>query len=224
MKILALEFSSAVRSAAVLVDGKVGADVRLVAGQGDDLFGLVARALEVSGIEREAIEMVAVGIGPGSYTGVRSAIAIARGWATGRGCALCGVSSTKCVAARAAQAGPRPPIAVGVFAHRDSFYVASYPELPVTLATPEVIQLLPAEKARGFLAESTACFGPGLSAWMPNAIDLDPDAAALGRLVSEGGPGLGGGGMEPIYLRENEFLKIHQHQQPKPIPAERAGG
>ena len=78
MKILALEFSSARRGVAVVDGGRV-----LGLAEGDGLapgpFALIESALRAAGVEREQIECVALGRGPGSYTGVRSAIALAQG-------------------------------------------------------------------------------------------------------------------------------------------------
>ena len=48
---------------------------------------------------REAIEAIAVGLGPGSYTGIRAAIALAQGWQLAREVKTLGVSSVAAMAA-----------------------------------------------------------------------------------------------------------------------------
>src|ERR1043166_6848282 len=83
MKILAGEFSSSQRSVAVLNGRAVGvpiAEVVDTSPRGSEALGMVETALRQGQIEREQIECVAVGLGPGSYTGIRSAIALAQGW------------------------------------------------------------------------------------------------------------------------------------------------
>ena len=64
-------------------------------------IGLVEEALRQAGCEREDMETIAVGLGPGSYTGIRGAIALAQGWQLGRGVNVLGISSVECLAAGA---------------------------------------------------------------------------------------------------------------------------
>ena len=61
-------------------------------------LALVERALAQANCRREEIAVVAVGLGPGSYTGIRSAIALAQGWQLGRGVKTLGISSVECLA------------------------------------------------------------------------------------------------------------------------------
>src|SRR5436190_18608061 len=96
MKILALEFSSPQRSVAILRSGdfnkssgqtlmtggeKFGASEVIETGaRGMDPIGMIDDALRQAGIEREQVGRIAVGLGPGSYNGIRLAIALAQGW------------------------------------------------------------------------------------------------------------------------------------------------
>src|SRR5260221_8316149 len=110
MKILALEFSSPQRSVAVLRSGGgdgssfVSEAVETQAG-GMEAFRLVEQALKAAGVEREQIECLVVGLGPGSYTGIRAAIALAQGWQLAREVKLLGVSSAEAIAAEAQEQG-----------------------------------------------------------------------------------------------------------------------
>jgi tRNA threonylcarbamoyladenosine biosynthesis protein TsaB len=70
------------------------------------LLVLVEEALAAAGADWDAIERIAVGIGPGSFTGLRLGIATARGLAQARDLPLVGVSSLA-----ALSAGVRPPYA-----------------------------------------------------------------------------------------------------------------
>lgn len=54
----------------------------------------------VEGIDLEGVERIVVGIGPGSFAGVRSAIAFAQGYALGRRCEVLGLPSPCAAAAQ----------------------------------------------------------------------------------------------------------------------------
>ena len=49
----------------------------------------------------EEIDCLAIGIGPGSYTGIRAAISIAQAWQLARSVNLLSISSVDCLAAAA---------------------------------------------------------------------------------------------------------------------------
>jgi tRNA threonylcarbamoyladenosine biosynthesis protein TsaB len=104
------------------------------------LLVLVERALEEGGITWDDVERIAVGVGPGGFTGLRIGIATARALAQGRGLPLVPVSS---LAALAAGARPSPAVAAVVDARRGEVFAgvwAGERELlgPVALA-PEAL-------------------------------------------------------------------------------------
>jgi tRNA threonylcarbamoyladenosine biosynthesis protein TsaB len=84
MNVLALEFSSNRRSAAVVVDKSVRGRAEASGGRNTQAFHLIEQALVEATLEREAVDCIAVGLGPGSYTGIRTAISIAQGWQVAR--------------------------------------------------------------------------------------------------------------------------------------------
>jgi tRNA threonylcarbamoyladenosine biosynthesis protein TsaB len=63
------------------------------------LLELVEEALAAAGADWDAVERIAVGVGPGSFTGLRLGIATARGLAQARDLPLVGVSSLAALAA-----------------------------------------------------------------------------------------------------------------------------
>ena len=83
MTILALEFSSTQRSVALARDGVVLAEASETGGRGANAFGMIETVLETAKFAREAVEVLAVGLGPGSYTGIRVALSVAQGWPSG---------------------------------------------------------------------------------------------------------------------------------------------
>ena len=100
MKILALEFSSGQRSVAVLSSSGVS-EVVESGGRNTNAIGMIDAALRDAKVDREQIECLALGIGPGSYTGIRVAIALAQGWQLARGVRLLGISGAESIAAQA---------------------------------------------------------------------------------------------------------------------------
>ena len=109
MKILGLDAS--VDAGAAVVDAGVvlgaaaaGSGARPAA----QLVPLVAAALAHAGLDRRAVDALAVGVGPGSYAGVRAAVATAKAWAWAAGLPLAAVDSLQ---ALALAAGPwRGPV------------------------------------------------------------------------------------------------------------------
>src|SRR4051812_38918249 len=107
MTILALEFSSERRSVAVLQTGAAGGKPEpavasiLSSPRRLNAFALIQSALQQAALQREAITCIAVGLGPGSYTGIRAAISIAQGWELARGVRVLGLNSVEAMAVQA---------------------------------------------------------------------------------------------------------------------------
>ena len=108
MKILALEFSSRQRSLAVTDNDNVLSEITTDQLKTGPLV-IIEKALNQAKINREEIQCLALGIGPGSYTGIRSAIAVAQGWQLARDTPLFAVSSAEILAATARRNGQRRP-------------------------------------------------------------------------------------------------------------------
>lgn len=97
MRILAIEGALARCSVAVLADGQVLAAEAAEAARGHPslLPAMAGAAVARTGPP----EAVAVGVGPGGFTGLRAAIALAEGIARGAGVALVGVTTGEALAA-----------------------------------------------------------------------------------------------------------------------------
>jgi tRNA threonylcarbamoyladenosine biosynthesis protein TsaB len=66
---------------------------------GAELLSLIDECLAAAGARLEDVRCIAVGIGPGSFTGLRVALATAKGLALGGGVTLVGVSTLEALAA-----------------------------------------------------------------------------------------------------------------------------
>lgn len=101
MWILALDASLARCSAAVLADGAVRAHAAAAGGRGQPaaLPPLVERVLAEAGLRAPQLDAVAAVVGPGGFTGLRSALALAGGLALAAGVPLIGVTTGEALAA-----------------------------------------------------------------------------------------------------------------------------
>ena len=208
MRILALEFSAPIRSVAVAVDGQVRGQAAEQSGRETHAFALIRSALQQAGLSRDEVECIAVGLGPGSYAGVRIAIAMAQGWQIASGMRLLGISSAEAVAAQAGQRGS-PDVRVALDAQRHEIFGARYDAS--VFERPRLIEpfhLLSAtereewEKRGGIFRMDLL---PG--AKTPGGIALPPQAGCLARLAAHHVDFVRAGRLEPIYVRPAEFVK-----------------
>jgi tRNA threonylcarbamoyl adenosine modification protein YeaZ len=110
--ILAIDTATAEAVVALgALDGTLlGAD-SWVAGHrhGEELLGRIDAILSQHDVSIRSIAAVAVGTGPGAFTGLRVGVAMAKGLATGLGIPIVGVSSAEVLAAAVADRSDRPP-------------------------------------------------------------------------------------------------------------------
>jgi tRNA threonylcarbamoyladenosine biosynthesis protein TsaB len=107
MPILALDAALARCSAAVVTEeGAVLAEAREAIAQGQParLPVLAAEVLARAGLAASDLAAVAAVVGPGSFTGLRTALALAQGLATGAGRPVIGVTTGEALAAAIPQA------------------------------------------------------------------------------------------------------------------------
>ena len=212
MKILALEFSSSQRSVA-FVDAQPSGPVLYAGevvqsgGRATPAFAMTAAVLDQAGVEREAIECLAVGLGPGSYHGIRVAIALAQGWQLARGVRLLGLSSVDAIAAQAQAEGVRGPVTVVVDAQRDELYVADYELHETGGCETQPLRLAPVKEMQATHKAGAGCVGPEVTRWFPEGRTVFPRAEILGRLAANRNDFVSGEKLEPIYLRATTFVK-----------------
>ncbi len=231
MTILALEFSSAQRSVAVLREEDSGSVAHHCAerppaalplfreqltlsevietnrGNAMRPLAMVEEALRQAGVERDQIECLAVGRGPGSYTGIRAAIALAQGWQLARGVKLLGVSSAEAIAAEAENAGLRGRVHVVLDAQRNEFYLAAWEIGPTGRREVEPLRLTGREEIDRRAQAGETLIGPDITRWVASGRGVFPRAAIVGQLALGRTDFTPGEKLEPIYLRETQFVK-----------------
>jgi tRNA threonylcarbamoyladenosine biosynthesis protein TsaB len=207
MKILAIDFSSPHRTVALIDDGSAVVAGRAGEMAGRRTLGLVEEALRQAGWQREEIETVAVGLGPGSYTGIRGAIALAQGWHLGRGVNLLGISSVECLAAQAQAEKMFGSVHIVVDAQRNEFYLARYEIASAQRDEVEPLRLAGFAEIHRLAVSGGRIIGPEATQWFPRATVAFPEAAVLARLACGRRDYLPGANLEPIYMRETTFKK-----------------
>lgn len=102
MRILALDAALARCSAAIVADGVVLAVEQAAGGRGQAaaLPPMLRAVLARAGLRPEALDGVAVTVGPGSFTGLRAALALAQGFALAAGRPVVGVTVAEALADR----------------------------------------------------------------------------------------------------------------------------
>ena len=135
MRILAIDTSTRTASVAVLGSAREVEIDHAVGSHSDDLVALIDRALADAGLSLAALDAVAVGAGPGSFTGLRIAMATAKGLCFAAGRPLWPVSSLAALALDAADtlaAGDPPEETAGALfvplldARRDEVFAGLY--------------------------------------------------------------------------------------------------
>lgn len=102
MKLLAIDTSGACCSAALYHDGCINQRLALAPRQhGELILGMMEALLAEAGLNLAALDAVAYGRGPGAFTGVRIAVAVAQGVAFGAELPTIGVSTLAALAHRA---------------------------------------------------------------------------------------------------------------------------
>jgi len=212
MRILAFEFSTDRRSVALLdtalAPARVGGGTAVhTDGRSTPICALVQSVLEQTAVEREAIDTIAIGNGPGSYTGIRVAIAFARGWQLARAVRLVGVSSVECLAAQQHAEGARGPILVVVDGQRGEFYLAGYQLGPHGWDETEPLRLVPGTELEQRIEAGAQMIGPDTPERYRGILRRFPEAAVLARLAA-GRAALGPDeALEPVCLRPVSFIK-----------------
>ncbi len=220
MKILALEFSSDARSVAVIEAVEEGPPLREASPRGSVLsavsetgagattaFELIERALADARATRKEIGRIAIGLGPGSYMGIRVAIALGQGWQLAQGTKLVGLNSADTMAAQAHEEGLRGLLHTVVDAQKNEVYLASYQLDSEGWRAVAPLRLAPIAELNGLAARGDQLVGPEVTRWCAGGRLLFPQARQLGLMAAARHSPVQGESLEPIYLRPVSFVK-----------------
>lgn len=169
-------------------------------GHATRLLGLIEDALAAAGVQPAEVRRVAVGTGPGSYTGLRIGVATARALAQAHGVQLVGVSTLRTLAEAAAERAGRAARLAVLDARRGEAFAAAWRDgeellAPAALSPPALLRAAAALPSPVLaIGEGTLRFrkdiGPAGAAIPP---DDDPihrvSAAPMCRLARAAEPG-----------------------------------
>lgn len=220
---LAFEFTSDRRSVAIS-DGcqRVLSQVFHDRGRTTPVFHMIEQALAEAQVARASIERLAISIGPGSYTGIRLAIAAAQGWHLATGVDVVAVDTFEALlrqTQRPAVAGPR---VLCVNAQRQEFAVREWNGQ--SWAGP--LHLESADLLLQRITGGQPVFGPDLGTWIrglpsastsselaarADALEAYPQASDVALLGAKADP-VPPETLAPVYLREVSFVKARPHR------------
>jgi tRNA threonylcarbamoyladenosine biosynthesis protein TsaB len=179
MKILAFDTATRATTVALDLGGGDGLEARDDPAPGErprhaaTLLPLADRLLERAGIELAAVELIAVGLGPGTFTGLRIGIATARGLAQALSIPIVGVSTLQSLAlsTRARAAGGEPDVVAPVLdARRGEVFAAAWPVANVEDSGAALLE--PAAIAPEMLADRLSGLGRSILAIGEGAIEF----------------------------------------------------
>lgn len=160
---LVLETSGKVGQAALAAGGVVIAEARLgeERRRASDLALVVDRLLREAGWEPASLTAVVVGLGPGSYTGLRVGLASAKALAYAVGCRFFGVETFAAIAERA----PDGPVSVVADALQGRLFCRAYLRAGNSLEPSGPLEVVAAADWLNTLRVGTRVTGPAAAAW-----------------------------------------------------------
>jgi tRNA threonylcarbamoyladenosine biosynthesis protein TsaB len=235
MKVLGIETATAVCAAALLSDGRIAAEEAIASPQAhsEKLLILVDRCLRHSGVSLRSLDLIAVSIGPGSFTGLRIGLSSAKGLAAAADLPLVAVPTLHALAWKGCMSRLLPAGGGFVFpmidARRDEVYCALYrtaggtPEelLSARAATvKECAAIVPREGIVLFLGDGAEKF---IRSAAPEERFLVPpeefrrasasSVAFLGEQMFSRGMRADLASLEPLYVKDFYTLVTTQHRE-----------
>ncbi|MGK0231165.1 MAG: tRNA threonylcarbamoyladenosine biosynthesis protein TsaB [Gammaproteobacteria bacterium] len=219
MNLLAIETSSDACSVALLCGTQIQTDHRIVPQQhGRLVLPMIDALMAQSELSVNQLDGVVFGRGPGSFTGVRIAVALTQGVALGADVGVIGISTINSIAQGVYRQHGDCSVAVSIDARMDEVYFAAYTLTddgvmkPVTeeyLCPPESIPALPKDAHRSWAGSGAQRYSDLLSEQYAVPMesirkDMWPDAYDL---ISLALPKVQSGELQaaehamPVYLR-----------------------
>jgi len=142
MKVLGLDSATVACSAALCVDGELRSRryEAMGRGQSEALVPMIEEVFSEAGFQAGDLDLIAVTVGPGAFTGLRIAIATALGLSLASSVTAVGVSTMEALAygARMENEGPGP-IITALDSRRDDIYLQGFSEDGQALGDVEAV-------------------------------------------------------------------------------------
>ena len=216
MKLLALDTAGPRCSVALLVDGRLAErDAPAEKVQAESVLPMVEQLLAEAGLKLKSLDAIAFGRGPGAFTGLRVATAVAQGLAYGADLPVVPVSDLAALAAAAARIHRQERVLACLDARMLEVYWAAYsvagealkPLTEEALSPPEAIAP-PAGPWFG-AGPGWAAYGDALKARAGELLGVDGvlipaagDIARLGERAFQAGQAVAPEQALPVYLRD----------------------
>jgi tRNA threonylcarbamoyladenosine biosynthesis protein TsaB len=206
MRILAFDCAGAQCAAAIVADGRVAAAKTIMAerGHAQMLIPLLIELLASAGLGFGDIDRFAATTGPGSFTGIRVALATAHGLALGTGKPIIGITMFEALAAMAAETGiAAPRLLVAIDSRRAELFVQMFDPTGAALGEPAMLppDAIPGWAGDGALAltgDAAHLVAPHLNEIADTAWTTQVDPAIVARLAADR---TAGPAPAPFYLR-----------------------
>jgi tRNA threonylcarbamoyladenosine biosynthesis protein TsaB len=217
-RLCAVDTSTALGSVALFEDDRLVAEEarRVSNAHGESLLPMIDELFARTGWRPTDVARWCVGIGPGSFTGVRIGVATVKGIVLGTGAELVGVSSLEAMAALVPQASadPAPVIVAAIDAIRGELYVqvvGGVPSPPVCLLPDAIAGWLEGvTSARDVVLVGEAASKISLPSWKVTllcagdfALPHARGVGVVGRRKDPVRPDV----LEPLYVRPPEITK-----------------
>jgi tRNA threonylcarbamoyladenosine biosynthesis protein TsaB len=228
MKLLAIETATEACSVAVLVDGQVRERFGIAPRRHAELaLPWAEQVLAEAGVAKSQLDAIAVGRGPGAFTGVRLAIALAQGIALALDRPLLPVSTLAALAMRADSPAGDQCILAAIDARMGEVYVAAFRRAGDRMEAVSDERVVapsafvpPAGSGWQGVGSGFAASDDGLQLRMQGrlaAVDAEAlphaaDVARLGAVMYARGEAIAPERIEPAYLRNNVALTIVEQQ------------
>lgn len=224
MKLLAIDTATEACSAALWVDGSVLARFERVEREHTQrLLPIVHELMADAGLAYSQLDGYVCGIGPGSFAGVRIAVALTQGMALAHGQPVVGVSSLAMLAQGAIRLHRANQVIAAIDARMSEVYFAVYcagsdglavEQLPARLCPPTAAPVCDGESwAVGtgwgtYEAALRAATGAVLRGLDGAALPVAQDALTLALPSFQQGMAKDADGLTPIYLRNQVALTL----------------
>jgi tRNA threonylcarbamoyladenosine biosynthesis protein TsaB len=217
VKLLALDTAGTRCSVALLQAGKLmELDAPAERLQAEHVLPMVEKLLSEAGLKLVSLDAIAFGRGPGAFTGLRVATAVAQGLAYGAGIPVVPVSDLAALAAAAVRVHKVERVLACLDARMHEVYWAVYeshvdglvPMSEEALGPPSAVSV-PSTGPWFGAGPGWGAYGDILKARVPHLTGTDPalcptagDIARLGQTVLEKGGGVPPEQALPVYLRD----------------------